>query len=260
MKAYTKGKLNQLLYSSWRTKLEDFFESERQFLTKEFITPQATVLDIGGACGGFGKALQEIEPAIHYTCMDPDNNAIEYGRENFPEFEFKLGFFPDDLPLIKQYDYVIILALFPQLEDWKKHIASMTNVSRGYVNFSCLIRLNGSTVVDKDVSYFYYLDSGERVPQIIHNLYELINFCLIDVHKVKKLKFYGYHTEESGHTNRCLPNREIVKGNMLLELFGEQEEYPGRFGGSKPENFKKHGIVYFEPETEIIIDRKPFEL
>lgn len=50
--AYQRSKMNSEVYSSCRTKLEDFYDSERYFLTKEFIKPHTTILDIGCAGGG----------------------------------------------------------------------------------------------------------------------------------------------------------------------------------------------------------------
>lgn len=45
--------------------------------------------------------------------------------------------------------------------------------------------------MDKDISYVYYLDSGERIHLIVHNIYEFFNFCCIHEMRVKKYLFTG---------------------------------------------------------------------
>lgn len=53
MNAYEKGELNSQLYSSWRTKFEDFFDSERYFFEKtDLVSNVESILDIGSASGG----------------------------------------------------------------------------------------------------------------------------------------------------------------------------------------------------------------
>jgi len=257
---YEKGEVNFRQYSTWRLELKDFFESEKYFLTKEFIKPGMSILDIGGAAGGFGNALmRSVESKIDYTCIDPDKKCINFGKSKFPKLRFIKGYFPKDVPK-KKYDLVAMLALFPQLGNWKQTLLDMASCSKRFINLSLLARLNGTTVVDKDVSYFYYLDSGERVYQVIHNLYELINFCSIHEMRAKKIIFYGYHLPKGGVNNRCVPNREQIRGNLLIELFPPKDKYPGRFGGAPKKVFGRHGVKTFPPSIKLILDRKPFDL
>lgn len=46
--AYLKSGLNGQIFSKVRVHLDEFFESEKCFLTKEFIQPGMKILDVGG--------------------------------------------------------------------------------------------------------------------------------------------------------------------------------------------------------------------
>lgn len=208
--------------------------------------------------GGLGNGIKNFELTIKYTGIDPDIEAVNFGRNNFEGFSFINGFFPEDVPFQK-YDLVLMFALFPQIPDWGNMLLSMGKYAKKFINLTCTVRLSGTTVIDKDISYFYYLDSGERVHQVLHNLYELINFCSIHEMRAKKIHFYGYHVPKSGNNNRCVPNKEQVRGNLLLELFDE-DEYPGRIGGLSSEIFEKFGRSVFNPEIDVIIDGNKFEI
>lgn len=214
----------------------------------------------GGGVGGLGNAIiKSIEPSINYTVLDPDSNCIKYGKRHFPHFKFIEGYFPDKCPR-KKFDMIIMFATFPQLPNWKEILLEMVKHSKKYINLTLTVRLSGTTVVDKDVSYFYYLDSRQRVHQVIHNLYELINFCSIHEMRAKRIIFYGYHVPQNGNNNRCVPNKEQIRGNLFLELFPDNKQYPGRVGGAPEGFFKEINVPFFTPSIEIIIDGKPFNI
>ncbi len=257
MKPYEKGSLSYSTYSHNRHKLEEFFQSERYFLTKEIIKPGTTILDIGGASGGLGNAIQtSVQKDIKYFCIDPDVQSIRFGKELYPHFEFSSGYFPKDAPE-KEYDLVVMMALFPQIEDWKTCLLNMRNRSKRFINLSIVARLDGTTVIDKDVSYAYYFDSGERVHQIVHNLYELLNFCSTAEMNLRKITFYGYHLKEKGKNYRCVPYTQQIVGNLLLEVNDKPACRTGAI--SKKEfidNMEAPKLLDNSPEVEIIIDGK----
>lgn len=157
----------------------------------------------------------------------------------------------------KKFDYVSMQALFPQLPNYKETLRELVDISNNYVNISLTFKLSGAPVIDKDLSYVYYLDSGERVFQVVHNLYTFINYLCIHELRIKKISFFGYHTPNSGDNFRDVPNDEQIKGNLLLEKFAENETYPARMGGQSNlignPNYKP-----FRPEIDIVINGKPF--
>ena len=234
--AYTKGKYNARLYSQWRTKWEEFFPSERYYFDGEGAVPEIedlTILNVGGASGGLGTALLDsISSGIKYTCIDPDEDAIELGLQADQRLELVHGYFPQDLKGDRKFDMVTTFALFPQIPDWKTTLLSLKKASKKYINISLAVRLDGPTVVDIDTSYFYYLDSGERVPQVIHNIYELLNFCSITEMEASEIKFFGYRIKNNQPDSfRAMPENKIIRGNLLVVV--EEGHYAlGRTGGT----------------------------
>lgn len=257
---FISGTLNADRYSTSRVKIEDFFESERYFFDK-VIKPGISILDIGCAAGGLGHAVMtSVEKNIQYWGIDPDKRAIDYGRRHFPDLNFIEGWFPDDLPAGMKFDLVIMTSVFNQTPKWKELLFDLVNASKKYVLIAACTKLEGQAIVDKDISYFYYLDSGERTFQVIHNLYHLINFCCIHEIGAKKITYYGYKGKP-GNNYRDVPASRQVHGHLLLELLPEKENKNiKRVGGIPDDEAKKRNISIFKPEIEVIIDRKPFDM
>ena len=101
-------------------------------------------------------------------------------------------------------------SIVSQIPEWKKCLLDMANNAKKFLNFSVVLKTSGNTIVDKDVSYFYYLDSGVRVHQVIHNIYEITNFLSLREMRAKKISFYGYHTPVAGDNFRCVPNSQQI--------------------------------------------------
>ena len=257
MKTYEKSMLNSVFYSDKQNRLEDYFKSVTHFFTPEFISHGDSVLDIGGASGGFLTAINAEVNRIRGTVIDPDPRAVELGYDAFHEIEFIEGEFPEAVPQYRKFDIVSMQALLPQIPDWKSMLLQMAGVSMKYINVMMILRLSGTTVVDKDVSYVYYFDTGVRVHQVVHNIYEFVNFLSIGEMRAKKIQIYGYHTPYSGDNFRCLPNSEQVKANAMIELWDE-EENPFRMGAAHDKGKGNEKYVFYRPEVEIIIDDEKF--
>lgn len=256
--AYTSSDLNVELFAGRTKSLNDYFPSMRHFFTPQYVRDGDTILDVGGASGDFCSAIKNDVANVKATIIDPDPKAISVGRETYPDFEHIEGFFPQSLEPNQKFDIVTMQALFAQIPTWKETLLAMRKHARRYINMSLAVRLSGTTVIDKDVSYFYYLDSGERVHQVIHNIYEIVNFMCIHEMNAKKISFFGYHVPRQGHNFRCLPNSEVVHGNFMIELFENEADNPKRMGGAADKGIGNSNYHYFEPEFDIVIDGKPF--
>lgn len=261
VKAYTSAKFNTKIYSQWRRKWKDIFPSERYYFDGEGAVPEVgelSILDVGCACGGLGTALLDsVSSRIKYTGIDPDEDAINFGRQADPRLGLACGYFPRDFKSDRKFDMVTMFALFPQVPDWKDMLLSLKQVSKKYINISIGVRLDGPTVVDRDTSYFYYFDSGERVHQVIHNIYELLNFCSVTEMEVSELKFFGYRIKNNQSDSfRPLPENRIIRGNLLLVI--EEGRYSrGRTGGcSTVETLPVTGVsrMNVRPQLEVIIE------
>ncbi|MCO5141916.1 MAG: class I SAM-dependent methyltransferase [Oligoflexia bacterium] len=258
--AYEENRLNAEFFAlDSAPKMKDYFKSTTHFFTPTYIKDKNTFLDIGGSGGNFAAAIKSEIADINPTVIDPDPNSITKGKNSYPSFEFIQGYFPETKLPKEKYDIVSIQALFPQIPNWKEMLLSLSKHTKKYLNLSLVLKLHGTTIVDKDVSYFYYLDSGERVHQVVHNIHELLNFLCIREMNVKKIMFFGYHTPEAGHNFRCVPNSEQIKGNLMLELFEDESDNPKRMGGAVHKGANNPNYSFFVPEMDIIIDGKKID-
>lgn len=262
--AYESSDIQKDIYSKWRTDFDEFFPSEQYFFKNgnNILFDGVEILDIGCSAGGLGNALinefNDIE--INYTGVDVDEEAIELGSGEFPELDLVCGRFPDDIPNGKTFDLVTMFGLFPQIPKWKEMLSQMSNYSRKYINISGVFRESGTTVVDKDTSFVYYLDSGERKHQVVHNIYELINYCLTENIGANEVSLYGYHSDEPTSTFRAVPRNEQISGNLLIQLPENDLGKPiGGISHEGAQNSVNDNINVFEPEIDIIIDGEEFD-
>ena len=265
------GNLNAKLYSSFRKELNEFFRSEIHFFKNEVeVSNGLSVLDIGGGAGGLGHALKKVYgKLIEYTCIDPDEKAIEAGKKlfksKFPDIELIKGFYPDGIEEGRKWDLVAVIGWFAQIPNWKETLLQCVENTIRYINIGINVRLEGNTVIDKDVSYVLYLDTGIRVYEITHNLWEILNFCSIPEMRAKKISFYGYtNPTKSSSAFRPLPRDKQIQGNLLIELLPEGAEIE-RYGGISNEALQSmieigEKIHVWRPEYNIIINDARIEI
>lgn len=258
--AYKNTELNSQVYNIKQYKMKDHHRSFQYYFTDNYLKDGDTFLDIGGATGDLAFAIKNEIANIEVTVIDADSKSIEIGKNKYHDFQFIDGFFPDALIVDKKYDVVSMQGLFAQLTNWKEVLLNLKKYAKKYINIELAFRINGSTVIDKDVSYSYYLDSGIRVPSIIHNIYEFTNFLCIHEMGIKRIEYYGYTTPSTGHNFRCVPNEEVIKGNLMLELFTENEPYPARMGGGSVKGVGNPNYNFFVPEMNVIINDEIFNL
>lgn len=261
--AYRTSQLNSRIYSQYRVRFSEFWESERHFFETRSDWKGLSMLDVGGASGGLGSALfSYFSVDFPYTCIDIDAAAISSGKDLVPQSEFILGSFPNDLQSDRKFDYVVLFAWFAQVTDWKTMLLSLCSRARRFVNIAVNVRLEGTTVVDPDVSYVYYLDSGIRVPEITHNLFELLNFCSHNEIGADRISFYGYTSRNTTSAFRPLPRNKQIQGNLLIELRqASAESMHGRIqdppiGGisNEVEAALGGGFVARRPVWHVVID------
>jgi hypothetical protein len=175
----------------------------------------------------------------------------------YPKFEFIEGELSEVHLGNRLFDVVVVNAWFSQVTNWKDFLKLLSSYSRRYIIISINFRLEGTTVIDPDVSFFYYLDSGVRVPEITHNMYEFLNYASTHEIGAKEIHFYGYSlAEKNSATFRPLPRSKVIQGNCLIEKFPEGENLFTRIGGFSNEasKFLPNEMQFFKPEYHIIIN------
>src|SRR3990167_6358584 len=145
-----------------RKTLDSFYISERE--TLEMVLPRIkTITDIGCLNGETYEAIKKKHDHISYLGIDLDAKALDIAKKCYPDANFVCGDFMNEEFEQPKSDLVLALNLFDHFSDWKSALRNLKRFSSKYVNFSTLMRLSGSTVVDPDLAYLYYAASGRRI-------------------------------------------------------------------------------------------------
>ena len=228
-------------------------KSKRYFLTDKIINHH-TILDIGCSTGALGNAILEKYPNARYTGIDVNHKSIQLGRKKYKNLELIKGEYPFAINK-KKYDVVIVNNLFEQIEKWKEFLLNLRNSSNKYFIIGCCLRDEGSTVIDKDLSYSYYFETGIRVHKIVHNIYELLNFCCTDEIGAERIEFYGYHIKDKKYIPgdfKPLPTHKQIRGNLMIKLKENVSSSKGSF------HYKKNLNNQIRKNIKILIDNKKF--
>lgn len=196
--SYVSDGLNAKKYENWRHKFDDFFDCEQYFMQNHFANT-TTLLDLGGNSGGLYGALNEKFPKICYTSLDLDAKALENGRKIYPNANFIEGNF-FNIKLDEQFDTVSYLQQLYYYPNWNETLKKVLSFADRNVFIESRFRIDGNTITDPNLSFTYYLgmcdskwtDTDRKVPWIVINIYEFINFILNDF-PVSKLEIYGYY-------------------------------------------------------------------
>ena len=99
---------------------------------------------------------------------------------------------PSQIKKIPKADLVIAFNVLDQYRDWKNVLKAICSLSNKYVNFSTLLRLEGETAIDEDISYARYGRHGKRVLWAVHNVFSLISYCATENINAHKIYVYCY--------------------------------------------------------------------
>jgi len=193
-------------------------EKSKKQIFKKIKIKNHHILDIGCATGDIFSALKE-KFQINYTGIDIDKKCIVYAKKKFGNKAKFIACDIFDKKLKKNsFDIVMIWNLFYMLPNWKKILIRACDLSKKYVMFENKVRYNGTTIIDRDLSYQYYHLSSKRNYYIIHNIYELISF--FQTHELNLEHVYGYgYKLPLGKTTAKLPLKEsdVFVGSFLLK-------------------------------------------
>lgn len=196
-----------------------------------------------------------------------DKEALEIGKRLYPHFEFIHGSFPQVLGQLgmrdRRWDYVMLNAWFSQVQDWKSLLLNLALCSNKYINVSLNFRLCGSTVLDPDVSYFYYLDSGIRVLEVTHNLFEFLNYASVHEIGASRIDVHAYtRPEKKTSAFRPLRRSEQIQGNVLITRKSDRlNSFPmGGVSNEALSHLKDFNLSLQKPHYEVVINGELIEV
>lgn len=204
---YQTAEIEQF-YSQHRTSWKDFYPSE-QFVFERVVRERGklgSVLDVGGAVGGLGRALAEKFGLLEYTCLDINSQAITAAKTRQAEFPYKAEFICDDIvsrPAAlngRLFDLVANMSC----ADWnlvpdRIIAASWDHVAPGGEMIISLRLTNAETVNDINRSYQYIqfgdgpIDtSRERANYVVMNFRDALSLLRRQVPNPSRMLAYGY--------------------------------------------------------------------
>jgi SAM-dependent methyltransferase len=228
---------------NFRSTLDTLYLSER--VTVEATLPHVkTVLDIGCSTGRLCEIFEGNR--ISYTGIDIDESSISIAKETYSQSKFYTADFMNENFIIEQSDLVIALNVFDHFFDWKGALRNMRRFSKKFINFSCNMRLEGQTVIDKDLGYLYYGNGQRRLGWGIHNVFQLAAYAATEEIQAKSIFIYCYHKftdqKNNWHTSAKsvmpISPHDHLTGNILIEV-------------SDIEYMAKTGI---RPDLKIVVD------
>jgi len=113
---------------------------------------------------------------------------------------------------------VAALNVIDQYKDWKTMLKAIAERSNKYVNFSTLMRLDGPTILDDELSFTHYPD---RALWAIHNVFSLIAYCTTEQINASKIYIYCYN-KPLEHSVHPIHPKDLYVGNVMLEIDREK--------------------------------------
>jgi SAM-dependent methyltransferase len=258
-KAYTEDR-NSEQYTRSAGVLDEYSPSE-QFGIVKGIAPGNSVLDIGCNNGRLYNAANLVHGNLSYTGIDMDARALELAKEKYPEIEVINDVYPSEKIKGKQFDVVTMYAVFQLLKGWKNVLNNLASNAKSKIVLDLAMTMDFPTIDDIDLSYIYYLDSGERVSYTILNVIQFVNYCFTE--NVNASSVHIMATNPATTTSLAgLPRESLLRGVAIIEkdlsgkpIWGAQSRVanPSFMDTVDPKDFRL-------PEATIDIDGKNIQL
>ncbi len=203
-------------YSENRSDLSQLYRSEKYYLEKIELK-NASILDIGCACGGFYNIFKQLADNVDYTGIDVSEELVAEARKSYPAASFfvtegeKLGFDGN------AFDLVYSSGVFHLIEDsWKALYKEAYRVSKNKILID--FRLTDKKECRGKIFMDFY-GSGEKNYAVYTavNVLELFDFLNSLEPRPARISAYGYmnkpsHMSEIGLDEVCMAFFLVEKG------------------------------------------------
>ena len=229
------SKTEAFVKKRWRSTERELFESEKELLWR-ILKDGQSVLDVGCASGGLYNVLKRKFNGLRYTGIDIDADCIEAARREHAGAAFVAGELPAAGFEEDRFDVVVSLMTMSMQPDYRRLIQELVRVSNRHVLFDLRLKYDGPTIVDRDVSYFYYHGSGVRNYYIVHNVFELLNFLHTEPLHLKSIRIDGHLPADKTSAFLPFPKNRLMTGMICLEKYPKTERAAVKRSGG----FKEH--------------------
>lgn len=204
-----------------RKSMNQLYKSELFFL-KDYLKEGISILDIGCALGGFANVCSERITDFDYTGVDISKNMILKAREIHPSHQFYHINEADLSPVFgKKFDLVLCLGILHLSSKWRELLIEAWNVTNGCFIFD-LRETNKPSIENIEKSYFKMdfnytdtLHSETKIPYIILNTSDALNYIVKNLVGYKTLSQFGYMHSVSA--SAVTPIQETMMNTYCIE-------------------------------------------
>lgn len=203
-------------YKTNRMNYEDFYPSEK-IIIESILKGESnkTILDIGCACGGLGKALSDNFNISSYTGIDINTQAIEWAKDN-NKLNIPHNYIDDDILKsdVQKADIVFSLSC----ADWNIQTDAIIKKSwdcvndGGYLIMSLrLTKEQSINDVNKSYQYidfFHNNNKKEKANYTIFNIIDILKIFNNLTPKPSNIDSYGYYGTPS--STACIPYDKLL--------------------------------------------------
>lgn len=212
-------------YANERTRLADYFPSERRFLER-IVQPGMRVLDIGCACGGLIGALAEIADDVSYIGVDVTPELLEIGQERYPEATFILADATGGVPVEQgSVDLVTAFGVAVHEPRYRDVLSHAYDVTRRYLLYD--VRIHGGAVETVDMDTAYVVNaSGLRNHYVVTPYADVEAFAVGLEPPPQSVEIYGYYSPVGTSKSVILPSsiEQVCTAGVLVTRSGPHEE------------------------------------
>lgn len=247
---------NVQLHSN-RLSVEHYFPSEIEGVKRGAGTGYS-VLDIGCCNGGLYNVLKHYHQNVDYTGIDIDPVALDVARGLFSDAEFIEASFPTAQLDGRQFDAVFSYAFFSHLVEWKQAMIDIARLARKTMVLDVCLSRYFPTVADPDVSYSFYIGSGTRVPIVVQNMVQFVNFCFTEFVGAGNVTIFATAPKVDASMHGVPMDAGYMRGVAIIE---KDESGKPIFGGcqkkNRPEFFNSlDQETYRLPKATLVLDGK----
>ena len=174
-------------FSKGRNNIKDLYPSEKKFFI-DIAKKSKTFVDFGCAAGNFIKILNKVSKIKNYIGIDISREMISTAKILHPNFNFK-KFNGEEIKLNSKYDLVYSFGTLIYCKNYKDIINDLINCSKKYINFDVRLVFDKNK---KDNDQSFQIISKKKLPYIIINFNEFLEFLLKTTGHNYMIKLYGY--------------------------------------------------------------------
>ncbi len=211
-------------YSNNRVQWDQLYDSQKKILEKSGINKESKVLDLGCACGGLYKILNDRFRVNNYLGIDINEPCIKYANELYKDVRFIVDDISNmrDNELIGKFDFVISFGFIDCSNSFYKTFDKILKYLKPDGKLIFDLRLTDKKNLLDIKKSFQYLDysgekTGEKIPYNVINIKSFIEYLN---NKFQKYDCYSVGYNLAPSRNAVLEYKEVCFSTWILKPNG----------------------------------------